>query len=498
MNVKAIKRILITASSIGILSHTLIASADMTSFKDVENTSSYASDIQHLKQKGVIDGNKDEVFDPHVNIKRAEFVKMVVAGFSLPLDFGHFHFYDLDSHWAAQYVQTAYNQGIIDGTDGYKFAPDAPIKREEAAVIVWRLLQKQGIQPSVISFMLPNNVDDWAREAVSQCIATNMFGVPFASGTYQDSLSREEAAALIDMSMKISKKVPEPSDDYINSAYGFSLKLPKSWAGRYDVIDRKNEVGHNIEFKNKSTKTGILFTVSVWTKQYWNVNGEDIIRNVHASKVGVDDSNVYVFLTPTDVQYDPSDLKARTDYEMMFNDVAKIKSSFEMYNIQLTDNEVKDILKGLIPKAVAIYGMFNGTGWFKVDATKTIPGEKDYCLVTGESWKTEIDTNNVKSIADLKKVVEDVFTKDMAQKLFYSRYLDPLYKDYEGQLYVNTRNGGHGWAEKFLIDTAKLKGQKDNVAEIELDKTTLDLPAEKLTISIEYVNDKWLMASATY
>jgi hypothetical protein len=169
-------------------------------------------------------------------------------------------------------------------------------------------------------------------------------------------------------------------------------------------------------------------------------------------------------------------------------------------SVNLTDNEVKDILNGLIPKAVEIYGIFNGNGAFKSDATKTIPGEKDYCLVTGQNGKSPVDINNVKSIADLKKVIEDVFTKDMAQKLFYSRYLEmedprPLYKDYEGQLYVDTRNGGHGWAEKFLIDTAKLKGQKNNVAEMELDKTTLDFPAEKLTISIEYVNEKWLMAS---
>lgn len=173
--------------------------------------------------------------------------------------------------------------------------------------------------------------------------------------------------------------------------------------------------------------------------------------------------------------------------------------------VYLTDNEVKDILNGLIPKAVAIYGIFNGNGAFQSDATKTIPGEKDYCLVTGRrqqngNGKSPVDIDNVKSIADLKKVVEDVFTKDTAQKVFYNRYLEmkdprPLYKDYEGQLYVDTRNGGHGWAEKFLIDTAKLKGQKDNFAEIELDKTTLDLPAEKLTISIEYVNDKWLMES---
>jgi hypothetical protein len=173
-------------------------------------------------------------------------------------------------------------------------------------------------------------------------------------------------------------------------------------------------------------------------------------------------------------------------------------------NVNLTtDNEVKDILNGIIPKAVAIYGTFNVNGAFKSVVTKTIPGEKDYCLVTDirqQNGKSPVDMGNVKSIADLKKVVEDVFTKDIAQKVFYSRYMTPdkdrhLYKDYEGQLYVDTRNGGHGWATKFLIDTAKVKSQKDNVVDIELKSTVFDKPYGTLIIKMEHINGMWLMAS---
>jgi len=158
----------------------------------------------------------------------------------------------------------------------------------------------------------------------------------------------------------------------------------------------------------------------------------------------------------------------------------------------LSDKDVKDILNRLIPKALDMYGIFNGSGSFKVDATKTIPGEDGYALVVDPNYK---------SVADLKKAVEDIFTIDVAQKVFYSRYLTPekgsrpLYKDYEGKLYVDNNNGGRGWSKEFLIDTAKLKGQKDNVAEIELDITILDDPSGKFPIRIEYVNGKWMLAS---
>ncbi len=167
-------------------------------------------------------------------------------------------------------------------------------------------------------------------------------------------------------------------------------------------------------------------------------------------------------------------------------------NAIESSSVNLTDKEAKDILNELIPKAESLYGMFNGSGWFKSDETKTIPGEDGYALVIDE---------NVKSVADLKKAVEEVFTKDMAQTVFYSRYLTsdkgdrPLYRDYEGKLYVDTNNGGHGWPIEFLVDTARLKGQKDNVVEIELDKTVLDDPSDPLTVRIEYVDGKWLLAS---
>ncbi|WP_157276557.1 hypothetical protein [Paenibacillus sp. Soil766] len=170
---------------------------------------------------------------------------------------------------------------------------------------------------------------------------------------------------------------------------------------------------------------------------------------------------------------------------MNYNNVAS-------YSVNLTDNEAKDILKQIIPKAVKFYGVFNGTGSFKLDKTKTIPGEPNYAQVIDEK---------ITSIEDLKKWVEETFTKDVAQTVFFSRYLTPgigslpLYKDYEGKLYNDTGNGGHGWAFDYLTDTAKVISQKDNVAVVELDRTLFNNPDIKLTLRIEYINDKWKLAS---
>ncbi|MNC79347.1 hypothetical protein D3C75_1318040 [compost metagenome] len=67
---------------------------------------------------------------------------------------------------------------------------------------------------------------------------------------------------------------------------------------------------------------------------------------------------------------------------------------------------------------------------------------------------------------------------------------------YEGQLYIYKWAGSYGWAKDFLTDTAKLIEQNDNIAKVELDTTLFDKPDDKWTLTIEYVNDKWLLASS--
>lgn len=160
----------------------------------------------------------------------------------------------------------------------------------------------------------------------------------------------------------------------------------------------------------------------------------------------------------------------------------------------LTDENAQDIMRQLLPRAAQLYGgIFNGSGSLPLDPTTTIPQEKDYVLVNDADFHT---------MADLKKMTESVFTKEMAEKIFYSRYLvtvdednRALYKEYNGRLYQDSRNGGKGWATRYLIDTAKVKSQNGTTAEIELEETVLDDPNGKVTLTIKFEGYRWLLAS---
>ncbi|WP_192702128.1 stalk domain-containing protein [Paenibacillus sp. OAS669] len=300
-----------------------------------------------------------------------------------------------------------------------------------------------------------------------------------------------------------------PGIVYENKKHSFTLNLPKSWEGKYDVAETIDETStfETISFIDTANKGygGVVFSIGIWTKDDWSRNGQAAMEAGHVSKIAERGDKVFTIIRPGDVQYDPHNEKLTAEYQLMSSYVNTIKTSFHA-NGSLTDREAKEILKVLLPKAEFIVaGMFNGSGFFNIDRTQTIPGEEAYCLVTGipqQSGESPSDMmDNVKSIADLKKAVEDVFIKEIAQQLFYSRYLEtedrglPLYKDYEGRMYVNSINGGHGWATKFLMDTAKIISQKDNVVEIALDTIVLDEPYGSLIIKIKFVNGKWMMAS---
>lgn len=130
--------------------------------------------------------------------------------------------------------------------------------------------------------------------------------------------------------VKLKQDVEDNSISYENTANRFTLKLPKSWEGKYDVEEKAFPEGSSVRFINKATKVGTLFTISIWSKEYWNALQEDGI--IPVSKLEEYGDNVYLFHTPTDVQYDPQDEQSKADYLSMFNDIKTIIATFEIKN----------------------------------------------------------------------------------------------------------------------------------------------------------------------
>lgn len=154
-------------------------------------------DIKALYESGIVNGVGDDIFEPERNVSRAEFTKMAVLTAGLETitenSFDDVCIYS----WYAPYVGAAEKAGLVNGTDG-KFMPQNGITRQEAAVILYRMLNTEGINISgEYEFSDSANIADYAAEAVG-AMAANGIITGYENQFYpQQFITRAESAAMI-------------------------------------------------------------------------------------------------------------------------------------------------------------------------------------------------------------------------------------------------------------------------------------------------------------
>ncbi|MCH5211067.1 MAG: S-layer homology domain-containing protein [Oscillospiraceae bacterium] len=132
---KRILAVLLTAAlTVSVMCQTAVFAA----FSDVEDKNPYKEAITALTKLSVIDGYEDNTFKPDNTITRAEFTKIIVFTLGYQnLTHNTYAFTDVsEDHWGRNYIQTAYNLGIISGFGDGIFAPDEPVTYEQALKMV--------------------------------------------------------------------------------------------------------------------------------------------------------------------------------------------------------------------------------------------------------------------------------------------------------------------------------------------------------------------------
>jgi S-layer homology domain. len=195
-------------------------------FSDVPDNSPFSDHIRRLKEQNIIEGSGNGTFGPQEQLTRAAFTKMMVIAFDIPESTKKTTFTDTTGHWAEPYIQSAVDASIVQGKTVNSFEPESPLSREEAATIIWRYLASQGVsatQQNVelyvpgpakegIIVRLPDNTSPWAQDAVKNVIYYKLYG--YGVGEYNGAYffhskgltKREEAAAFIDLSMRLLQK----------------------------------------------------------------------------------------------------------------------------------------------------------------------------------------------------------------------------------------------------------------------------------------------------
>lgn len=142
-------------------------------FTDLDSVSWALTAINNLYVNGVINGKEANKFYPNDSVTRAEFAKMLVLTFDIDkVAVSSATFTDVPlSSWASEYVEAAYNSGIIAGFDDGSFDPNAEITRQDMAVMVYRAMTAAGYtvedKTEAVTFTDDDIIASYSKEAVS-------------------------------------------------------------------------------------------------------------------------------------------------------------------------------------------------------------------------------------------------------------------------------------------------------------------------------------------
>ena len=172
---------------------------DNIRFADLSNYAWAADAINSLVDSGVIKGTSEKTYSPANNITRADFALLLVRAFKLTSD-NEENFTDVSaSDYFAKELAIARNTGIVNGIGDNKYAPLGTITRQDMMVIVYRALQKLGVElkSADVDYEDFADVADYAQDAVKALISSGIVNGKNGKIAPTDYTTRAEVAVLL-------------------------------------------------------------------------------------------------------------------------------------------------------------------------------------------------------------------------------------------------------------------------------------------------------------
>ena len=171
---------------------------EKTSFKDIKNVEWAKEAISYLYSKNIVSGRNNDTFAPGDQVTRAELIKMLVLGFDLEgskaVSFGDVS----NNSWYAQYVSIAAANGLINGDENGNFNPNKPVSRQDAAVMMYRLVEKTAPKAQKAYFADYGEISSYAKKAVDYMCATGIInGVGDDKFAPHNNLTRAQSAKMV-------------------------------------------------------------------------------------------------------------------------------------------------------------------------------------------------------------------------------------------------------------------------------------------------------------
>ena len=156
---------------------------------------------------GLMSGIGSERFDPKGTTTRAQTVQILYKLAGAPKVSGKTPFTDLTRSWYRDAVLWAYQTGVTAGTGPTTFSPDAPVTREQLAMLLMKYtdrilkLRHTWTPANLNRFPDGGRVSGWARSAMADAVALGLITGSNDNGVKylrpQGLTTREQAAVIL-------------------------------------------------------------------------------------------------------------------------------------------------------------------------------------------------------------------------------------------------------------------------------------------------------------
>ncbi|MOA21511.1 Endoglucanase precursor [compost metagenome] len=166
--------------------------------------------IRRFIRLGIITGYKDHTFKPNAEITRSEFAAIISRVFNIQGSSNPVVLTDISENWAKNEIERLASIGLITGYGDGSFRPNAPISREEMAVILARVvnLSQASMDDSKGQFtdLSTSYAADAIRDAAKAGIITGRGDGRFGP---KNKATRAEALQIINNVLNLNPQIQE-------------------------------------------------------------------------------------------------------------------------------------------------------------------------------------------------------------------------------------------------------------------------------------------------
>ncbi len=170
----------------------------VSGFQDVGQNDWFASAVQYVTGKNLMNGTSTTAFSPNENMSRAMLATVLyrMSGETAEAD-SSFRDVSSSAYYAAA-VKWASDKGIVNCTGANAFSPNASITREQLAAMLYRYAGEPSVSADLSAYTDTVDISPYASKAVEWCVAKGILSGKSATRLApQDTATRAECAAML-------------------------------------------------------------------------------------------------------------------------------------------------------------------------------------------------------------------------------------------------------------------------------------------------------------